>query len=116
MFPYERLSVYTKAYAINQAIYRFVNGHSPVPQYIKTQLGRASLSIMLNIAEGSAKPGGRDRRNFFVIARGSVFECASLISFLQEAGGISAEFKTHIYGSLLEISKMLYVMIKNLEK
>ncbi|MBX2906622.1 MAG: four helix bundle protein [Taibaiella sp.] len=55
MFPYENLDVYKKAYSVNQIVYRLLKGNKSIPGYARDQLGRASLSIMLNIAEGSAK-------------------------------------------------------------
>lgn len=70
---------------------------------------------MLNIAEGCAKFSNKDRRNFYVIARGSVFECASLVRFLEEEGEIETSFKESLYNSFEEISKMLFVMIRQLE-
>ena len=84
--------------------------------YAKNQLGRASLSIMLNIAEGSAKFSDRDRRNFYITARGSVFECSSLISFLCAEEEIETELKEELYSCYEEISKMLFTMVRNLEK
>jgi four helix bundle protein len=70
MFPYENLEVYKKAFFANQKIYRFLKGNKAIPGYGKDQLGRASLSIMLNIAEGSAKFSNKERRNFYATARG----------------------------------------------
>lgn len=116
MFPYEQLGVYKKAYETNQKVYRLLKGNNRIVNYIKNQLGRASLSIMLNIAEGSAKFSVKDRRNFFVIARGSVFECSSLICFLYEEKEIAEDIKNDLYSSLNEISMLLYAMIKNLER
>ncbi len=115
MFPYEQLEVYKKAFQTNQKVYRLLKQNMRIVGYIKNQLGRASLSIMLNIAEGSAKFSAKDRRNFFVIARGSVFECSSLICFLHNEGEITDDFKNELYNSLNEISMILYTMIKNLE-
>ena len=43
------------------------------------QLKRASLSIPLNIAEGSGEPEGPDRANFMSIARGSAMECGAIL-------------------------------------
>ena len=41
---------------------------------IKDQLDRASLSIVLNLSEGSAKPSEKDRKRFYYIALGSLRE------------------------------------------
>ena len=116
MFPYENLEVYKKAYTANQKVYRFLKGNKSIPGYAKDQLGRASLSIMLNIAEGGAKFSSKDRRNFYVTSRGSAFECASLVNFLYEEGEITDDLKVEITSSYEEISRMLYTMIKNLEE
>jgi four helix bundle protein len=114
MFTYEKLEVYRKAYTVNQQIYRFLKEKNNIPRYTKDQLGRASLSMMLNIAEGSAKFSNRDRRNFYITARGSAFECAALIHFLSEEQEISNDFKSEILGYYEEVSKILFTMIKNI--
>ena len=116
MFPYQKLEVYKKAFVLNQAIYNFIKSNSAIPVYARNQLGRASLSIVLNIAEGSAKFAKRDRRNFYVIARGSSFESAAIIEILYAEQEISLEMQMQFNESLEEISRMLYTMIKNLEK
>ena len=116
MFPYENLSVYKKSYRVNQALYRFLKGSLIIPPYAKNQPGRASLSVMLNIAEGSAKYSNKDRRNYFITARGSVFECSSIICFLYDEGEVTEELKNELYTAFDEISRILYTMIKNLEK
>jgi four helix bundle protein len=46
---------------------------------LNDQLKRASLSIVLNVAEGSAKPTPKDRKKFYAIALGSYRECTSLL-------------------------------------
>ncbi len=40
----------------------------------KDQMQRASLSVVLNIAEGLGKGGGY-KKGYYLIARGSLFEC-----------------------------------------
>ncbi|MDB5255571.1 MAG: ribosomal protein [Chitinophagaceae bacterium] len=103
-------------FLINKSIYNLLKGNSQIPPYFKNQLGRASLSIVLNIAEGSAKVTNRDRKSFFVIARGSTFECAAIVDILHSENEVSLEFKNELDAGFEEISKMLYAMIKNLEK
>ena len=43
------------------------------------QLGRASLSALLNTAEGNGKRQGRQRAKSFDDARGSAIECAACL-------------------------------------
>jgi four helix bundle protein len=116
VFPYENLEVYKRAYSANQQIYRFLKGNKNIPAFMRDQLGRASLSIMLNIAEGSAKFSSRDRKNFYVTARGSAFECAALITFILGEGEITEVLAKDLSAAFEEISRMLFTMIKNLEE
>ena len=58
--------------------------NNKLDRYVKDQLGRASFSIILNIAEGSGKFSKPDRRNYFVTSRGSVFECVAILDILSE--------------------------------
>lgn len=114
MFDFEKLEVYNKAKAFNIIVYRYLQEHVEISNSIKDQLRRASLSIMLNIAEGSSRFSKADRKNFFVIARGSAFECAAVFDFLITQHLITEELYKEFYGNLEELSKMLFAMIKNL--
>ena len=116
MFSYENLDVYKKAYSVNQVIYRLLKGNKSIPNYARDQLGRASLSIMLNIAEGSAKLSNKDRRNFYVTARGSTFECAALVTFLRDENEITNEMFEDVNKEYDSLSRMLFAMIKNLDE
>jgi four helix bundle protein len=50
---------------------------------IRGQLSRASLSIVLNLAEGSAKPTPKERRRVYAIALGSLRETEALLHILR---------------------------------
>jgi four helix bundle protein len=116
MFPYQKLEVYKKAFLLNKSVYRLIKSNTQIPSYVKNQLCRASLSIQLNIAEGNAKFSNKDRRNFFVTARGSVFEYASIIEFLYSEDKISEKIANELNNEFEEVSKMLFGLIRNLEK
>lgn len=49
-----------------------------LPAYLKNQLLRASSSVALNLAEGSARPTLRDRLRFYNTARASFIECQAV--------------------------------------
>ena len=46
---------------------------------VKDQLMRASLSVPLNISEGSGRRTPKDQKRFYSIALGSVRECQCLV-------------------------------------
>ena len=50
---------------------------------MRDQLERASISIILNIAEGAGRRTAADRRRYFVIAQGSTYECAAILDILR---------------------------------
>ena len=70
---------------------------------------------MLNIAEGSGRYTKPDKRNFYVIARGSVFECVAIFDYLKDFECLSQKDFDFYYKSLEEISRMLFALIKGLE-
>lgn len=81
---------------------------------MKDQLGRASFSIPLNVAEGSGKFSKADRKNYFTTARASVFECVAILDILKDEEVISVDEYANIETQADELSRILYAMIKNL--
>jgi four helix bundle protein len=71
----------------------------------KNQLERASLSIVLNLAEGWGKFGKKDKMRFFDIAMGSTRECQAIFT-VEELTQIPAyETLDHIAASLFRLTK-----------
>ena len=70
-FQFEKLLVYQKsinfADEVCTATEQFPRGYG----FLVDQLNRAALSISANIAEGNGRFTKADRKNFFIIARGS---------------------------------------------
>lgn len=113
MFDFEKLEVYRKAKRFNKSVTTFLI-QSKVDKTTHDQLRRASFSIMLNIAEGSGRFTKPDKRNFYVIARGSTYECAAIFDYLVDMNSINKEQFDKYYVVLEEISKMLFALIKKL--
>ncbi len=114
MFDFEKLIVYQKAKEINREIYQSICSDKTIDRAIINQLRRASLSIPLNIAEGTSRYSKADRRNFYVIARGSAFECVAILDILKDEKNISGEKYIHLYRKTEELSRILFSMIKTL--
>jgi four helix bundle protein len=51
---------------------------------LRDQLLRASESIILNLAEGSAKPTAKDRARYYAIALGSFRESQAILSLANQ--------------------------------
>ena len=114
MFDFEKLDVYQKAKAFNKIVYQYLKSNRLIDTTTRNQLRRASFSVMLNIAEGSSRFSSADRRNCYVIARGSIFECVAIFEFMKDEGLLTDELYANLYSNSEEMSKMIYAMIKNL--
>ena len=56
-----------------------------MPAYLKNQFLRASSSIALNLAEGTAKPSQKDRMKYYRIALGSLRECQAALDLSEHS-------------------------------
>lgn len=90
MFDFEKLEVYLKAKVYHRQISGLVM-KLKLSASEKDQLRRASFSIVLNIAEGSGRFTKPDKRNFYIIARGSVFETVAILEIFYELGYIEKQ-------------------------
>ena len=114
MFDFEKLAVYSKAKTFNKKVHFFLTTVT-LDRSTNSQLRRASLSIMLNIAEGAGRISKPDKRHFYVIARGSTFECVAIFDFLKEIQKVEQTQFESFYQDLEELSRMLFSMIKSLK-
>tara|TARA_R110002096_G_scaffold169779_1_gene341474 strand:+ start:7193 stop:7537 length:345 start_codon:yes stop_codon:yes gene_type:complete len=113
MFDFEKLMVYQKAKAYNIKVNAFLSD-TKINRTTNDQLRRASFSIMLNIAEGTGRFTKPDRKNFYIIARGSTFECVAIFDYLKDIEIISEDIFNSFYSDSEELSKMLFSLIKGL--
>jgi len=114
VFDFEKLDVYKKAREVRKQIFSILANKPKIDRVIQDQLKRAVLSIALNIAEGSGKFSKADKRNFYYIGRGSVYEAVSVVDILFDDGIISGEEHDQLYAELESVSKMLLGLINSL--
>lgn len=87
-----------------QALSRFISIIEKLPKgfaHLGDQLKRASLSIPLNIAEGSGKSAPTERRRFYEIARASALECSAIVNCAQTLKIVKYELTQKKQGSHL---------------
>ena len=107
-FGYERLNVYKKAKALRR---RFSSTAAVFPAHEKfnltSQLQRSSLSVVLNIVEGSARLSGRDQARFTEVAYGSLLEAFECIVDAEEANYVSRGTSDGFRIDVDELARML---------
>lgn len=112
MFGFEKLTVYQKSenfYAELVSIFK----DPEADKILKNQLKRSSSSVVLNIAEGAGKFSEKDKKNFYLIARGSINESIAILRLLKIDKAISDNQFTKLYSLGAEIGKMLTGLTKN---
>jgi len=113
MFGFEGLEIYKRSRKYNQYIRKFLK-RNKLDYATENQQRRASLSVVLNIAEGAARFSKLDIRRFYVMSRSSVHECVANLDILHEERSITNELFESLYKESEELSKMLYKMIRDL--
>jgi four helix bundle protein len=106
-----QLRVYQESRQFNKSIAQWMFSMQ-LPGYLKSQLGRAALSVMLNIAEGSSRFSSADQRHFYVIARSSLNEVSSILDHVQDVFPDSQEELNTFQEKAESLSKQLFRLIQ----
>ena len=116
-FMFEKLEVYQRAVDLAEKMAALTETFPSKGHYhLADQLRRASLSVSLNIAEGNGRWHAKERKNFFWIARGSVFECVPVLELCKREELISEESHAEFKSELEVLSRMLTALIKGTDK
>ena len=78
---------------------------------LRDQLERASISIVLNIAEGCGRRSPADKGRFYSMARGSATECAAILDLLTARGLVDARLRHRARSLLVRVVQMLSRLI-----
>lgn len=111
-FPFENLQVYQLSLDWAEQVEQLCRTKDELTHSFKDQFQRASLSIPLNIAEGNGRWHSAEKRQFFWIARGSVFECVPLLELLKRKKQITSEEFEKARDQLDHLGRMLTSLVK----
>ena len=84
MFDFEKLDVYQIVKSQNLKVLSILKTNKLIDPYLMDQWKKASLSILLNLAEGTGRMAEEDKRHFLTIARGSVYESVAILGLLND--------------------------------
>jgi len=114
-FKFEDLKVYNKALEFVDLVYQISETFSKTEKYaLSSQFTRATVSIALNIAEGSSDTDKQFNR-FLQMALGSVNECVLCSNISKRQNYTSEEKNNQIREKLVELSKMITSLQKYLK-
>jgi four helix bundle protein len=116
MFDFEKLDVYQFTKDQNVRVLTYLKGAVGIDPYLLDQWRNASLSSLLNLAEGTGRMTDSDKRNFLIIARGSIFESVAILDLLKSMNLIEENLYKEFYATYEQISKMLLGMYRSYSK
>jgi len=115
-FMFENLDVYQKAVDFADRVLEFTEGFPRGYGFLADQLNRAALSIATNLAEGNGRFTKADRKNFFIVARGSAQECIPLLEVARRRKLLDKEKQAALRDDLNTIARMISGLINGLKK
>lgn len=115
-FNFEKLEVYKEALELVDFVYKITKTWPSSERYILIdQLTRAAISVALNIAEGTSRTS-KDFAHFLSTSRGSVYECAAVITIAFNRSYITQEEYKKAYESCIKLARMLTALKKSLNQ
>ena len=115
--PHKKLDVWKASMEAAQVVYELTK---PFPNEEKfglvAQMRRAVVSIASNIAEGAARQGKGEFRNFLSMAQGSLSELDTQLEIVVRLGYLEAESMEELSVLLVRTDKMLTALIRSLSK
>ena len=113
MFDFEKLDVYQKIRSTNVMILQYLDSAKDLDPYIVDQLRRASMSVVLNLAEGVGRRTKPDKRRFINVARSSLFEVVSILQILLDMNKMQSDLYKRLYDEDTIISRMLLSLYRS---
>lgn len=115
--PYEKLAAWTNAMNFADSVYDLTLDFPRREWDVSArQVRRAALSVSSNIVEGYMRESDAEFRRFLVIARASLHEARSQLSFCRRRDYISAEEHRAIETLANQTSFLIQRTISNLAK
>jgi four helix bundle protein len=107
MFDFEKLEVYNQFRNLNKEVLKYVFSNQSIDPYLIDQLKRATISGQVNLAEGVGRMSDADKKHYFTMSRGSVFEAVALLQLLLDQNQIEPAMAQSFYEKYEGVSKML---------
>jgi len=109
--PHKKLDVWKLSMELSRVVYRLTMGYPSEERFgLVSQMQRAAISVLSNIAEGVARDSNNEFRHFLSIARSSLSELDTQLDLSQDLGFVTETSRSEIDRLLTRIDKMLYAL------
>ena len=115
MQDYHNLLVWKRALGFVKLVYRLTKLFPKDEMYgMVSQLRRAAVSVLANIAEGRGKSSDKDFARFLYISKGSLNECQCYFELAKELEYINEEQFNYIENKRGEVGYLLHRLITSI--
>ena len=105
---FKNLQVWQKARVLNKEIYQITRSFPEDERFgLISQLRRASISVMANLAEGSGRKTEKDFGHFITMSYGSALEIESLLITSLDLGYLKEDEYNNLGEKINEVQRML---------
>jgi four helix bundle protein len=115
--PHKKLDVWKMAIELAALVYELTEKFPSEERFgLISQMRRAAVSIASNIAEGAARQGKAEFRNFLSVAQGSLSELDTQLELSVKLGYLDNTKYVEFSSMLIRVDKMLTALIRSLTK
>lgn len=115
-FRFESLTVWQSARQLSSGIYHATREFPRDEVFgLTSQMRRAAVSVVANIAEGSGRNSDPDFARFLEIAYGSAMELAALLHVAVDAGHLSILEKERLGDAIFEVTAQISALNRSLK-
>ncbi len=113
---FRTLTTWQKAYELALEVYKITKDYPKHELFgLISQMRRASISVVANIAEGYERQYRKEYIQFLMIAKGSLGEVETYLLFSKDLEYISKEKYKAIEDKRQEVAKLLKGLIRSLQ-
>ena len=117
MRNFRKWDVYKNAKSCSVLIYQITKSYPEAEKFgLISQLRRASVSVIANIAEGASRSSEKNFKHFLTMSLGSSFEIEALLEISLDLQFISRENFDEIMNKNEVVQKQLNAFISKLDK
>jgi len=115
MFKFETFDTWKRSIDWANRVFDIADGLPQRYQFsLGEQLRRSALSIPTNLAEGGGRDNPKEKRYFYGVAKGSVYEVVSLLVMTGKRGHLARETYWELYNEGDELAAMITGAVKSL--